>query len=76
MITKIRETNIGEIEYEIECDDCNRSAETYCEESWIAMWAAAKRDGWRATKDAACGWCHTCPDCIDDHENPERQREG
>ena len=49
--------------WDFECDFCNRTPEFY-KGDFAKAWAEAKRDGWRASKEADGTWVHRCPDCV------------
>lgn len=46
----------------IECDSCNEVFDGNDHESFVEVWARAKRDGWR-TRNIAETWLHGCPRC-------------
>lgn len=46
----------------IECDSCDEVFEGEDREEFTAVWARAKREGWR-TRKIAEEWLHGCPEC-------------
>ena len=46
----------------IECDSCDAVFEGEKGEEVAVVWVAAKRDGWRARRDAD-EWLHGCAKC-------------
>lgn len=46
----------------IECDSCDEVFEGEPGEEFAAVWASAKRDGWRLRK-VADEWLHGCEKC-------------
>lgn len=45
-----------------ECDSCDETFEGERDEEFAAVWASAKRDGWRA-KMIGDEWVRGCPKC-------------
>lgn len=46
----------------IECDSCSETHGGDEGDEFAAVWAEAKRDGWR-TKKIGNDWVHGCPKC-------------
>lgn len=46
----------------IECDSCDEVFDGELGEEFAAVWASAKRDGWRSRK-VADEWLHGCEKC-------------
>lgn len=46
----------------IECDSCDEQFKGHDHEEFAVVWAAAKREGWKARK-VASEWLHGCPRC-------------
>jgi hypothetical protein len=46
----------------IECDSCDEVFDGDEDAEFAAVWAEAKRDGWKSRK-INCEWVHGCPKC-------------
>jgi len=53
----------------VECDKCSAAGEEYDGGTFQEAWADAKADGWRAWKDDADEWCHSCPNCNNPYDH-------
>lgn len=47
---------------QIECDSCSDVFSGQEDDEFAAVWAEAKREGWR-TKKIGDEWVHGCPKC-------------